>query len=69
MTCTNEVIDDILTKISTKNLIKELVSRDEVKELIFSCDDQVTVTGHDCESKLTYEAEGPLQILVLRDDV
>ncbi len=64
----NEIIDDILAKISTEDLISELASRDDAKELIYTYDDFVIVSGCNEKCKLSYEAKGPLRILILEMD-
>ena len=65
MPCNNEIINDILTKISTEELISELTTRDDVKELIYTYDDYVIISGCNDKCKLSYETKGPLRILIL----
>ncbi len=65
MVNSNEIAGDILTKVSKENLAQELATRDHVKELIYTYDDLVMVSGCNGKSRLSYETKGPVQILVL----
>lgn len=67
MVCSNKIISGCcLSKISTDVLAQELVTRDKVKELVYTSNDFVMVSGCNDESKLSYETKGPVQILILK---
>ncbi len=65
--CNNKAISGCLSKISTDALVQELITRDKVKELVYAYSDFVIVSGCNGESKLSYETNDPVQILILKN--
>ncbi len=65
--CSNKATFGCLSKISTDVLAQELITRDKVKELLYAYSDHVIISGCDGESKLSYETNGPVQILILKN--
>ncbi len=62
-----KIIEDFLSEITTEMLIQELISRDGVKELTYTYNDYINVSGINEKCKLSYETKGPVRILILEE--